>query len=177
MVAALREELTGGVPAPGDPGCDEDRTVFDAMIDRRPAVIARCARGRRGAGRALRQGAGPARVPGALPGRTVGVRPFGVREDADDDERRIGWVRDVRADVRPWGTGAVCLDSVGDEGADRVEAGLGGENTRRPAEPKRRYAPDHVFRFDHGIRPAPGARAPHAGRGVRHRLARVPSGP
>jgi hypothetical protein len=42
-MAALREELTGEVFAPGDPGYDEARTVHNAMIDRRPAVIARCA--------------------------------------------------------------------------------------------------------------------------------------
>jgi hypothetical protein len=42
-VAALREELTGPVFTPDSPGYDEARTVHNAMIDRRPAVIARCA--------------------------------------------------------------------------------------------------------------------------------------
>ncbi|MET7276331.1 FAD-binding oxidoreductase [Streptomyces flaveolus] len=82
------------------------------------------------------------------------VHPFGVWEDPDDDERGVRWVRDVRADVRPWSTGAVYLNFIGDEGADRVVAGLGTENTRRLAELKRRYDPDNVFRFNHNISPA-----------------------
>jgi hypothetical protein len=57
-------------------------------------------------------------------------------------------VRDVGADVRPWSTGAVCLNFIGDEGTERVVAGLGVENTRRLAELKPRYDPDNVFRFN-----------------------------
>ena len=41
-VDELREVLTGELLVPDDPGYDEARTVFNAMIDRRPAVIARC---------------------------------------------------------------------------------------------------------------------------------------
>lgn len=82
------------------------------------------------------------------------VHPYGMWEDPADDERCVRWVRDVRADVRPWSTGAVYLNFIGDEGADRVVAGLGAENTRRLAELKRRYDPDNVFRFNHNIRPA-----------------------
>ncbi|MEU0428792.1 FAD-binding oxidoreductase [Streptomyces canus] len=82
------------------------------------------------------------------------VHPFGIWEDPADDERCVQWVRDVRAEVRPWSTGAVYLNFIGDEGADRVVAGVGTENTRRLSEVKRRYDPDNVFRFNHNITPA-----------------------
>lgn len=82
------------------------------------------------------------------------VHPFGIWEDPADDERSIRWVRDVREDARPWSTGDVYLNFIGDEGPERVIAGLGGDNARRLAELKRRYDPDNVFRFNHNIRPA-----------------------
>lgn len=40
---ALREVFAGEVLVPGHPGYDEARHVFNGMIDRHPAVIARCA--------------------------------------------------------------------------------------------------------------------------------------
>jgi FAD/FMN-containing dehydrogenase len=38
----LRRSLAGAVLAPGDPGYDSARRCFNALIDRRPGVIARC---------------------------------------------------------------------------------------------------------------------------------------
>ncbi|WP_327120044.1 FAD-binding oxidoreductase [Streptomyces sp. NBC_01341] len=42
-LTALRSGFAGEVHAPGDPGYDGARTVFNSMIDRRPAVVAQCA--------------------------------------------------------------------------------------------------------------------------------------
>jgi FAD/FMN-containing dehydrogenase len=97
---------------------------------------------------------GPGEYPVPYRDAPWAVHPFGIWENPADDERCVRWVRDVRADVRPWSTGAVYLNFIGDEGTDRVVAGLGTENTRRLAELKRRYDPDNVFRFNHNITPA-----------------------
>ncbi|GLX40935.1 FAD-binding protein [Streptomyces lavendulae] len=82
------------------------------------------------------------------------VHPFAIWEDPADDERCRQWVKEVRAGVAPWSSGAVYLNFTGDEGEERVAAGLGTENLRRLGAVKRHYDPDNVFRFNHNIRPA-----------------------
>ena len=39
---ALKMRLRGPLLLPGDSGYEESRTVWNAMIDRRPAIVARC---------------------------------------------------------------------------------------------------------------------------------------
>ncbi|HMQ51001.1 MAG TPA: FAD-dependent oxidoreductase, partial [Anaerolineae bacterium] len=41
-IADLRNRLHGVLLQPGDPGYDEARQLFNAMIDKRPALMARC---------------------------------------------------------------------------------------------------------------------------------------
>ena len=41
-VAALRGKLRGVVALPGEDGYDAARTIWNAMVDRRPALVARC---------------------------------------------------------------------------------------------------------------------------------------
>ena len=42
LIQGLRGGLRGPVQLAGDPGYDETRAIWNAMIDRRPAIIARC---------------------------------------------------------------------------------------------------------------------------------------
>ena len=42
-IDALRASLRGSVCLPGEPGYDEARTIWNAMIDRRPGAVVRCA--------------------------------------------------------------------------------------------------------------------------------------
>lgn len=98
---------------------------------------------------------GPAEFPVPYRDSAWVAHPFGIWEEPVDDERCIQWVRDMRADIRPWSTGATYLNFIGEEGTDRVVAGLGAENTRRLARVKAAYDPDNVFRFNHNIPPDP----------------------
>jgi FAD/FMN-containing dehydrogenase len=43
VIDGFRSQLRGGLCLPGEPGYDESRTIWNAMIDRRPAAIARAA--------------------------------------------------------------------------------------------------------------------------------------
>ncbi|QNS07050.1 FAD-binding oxidoreductase [Streptomyces xanthii] len=96
---------------------------------------------------------GPSEFPVPYRDAPWGMHPFAAWEDPADDEHNIQWVKDVRAAARPWATGDVYLNFIGDEGEERVVAGLGAENTRRLSALKREYDPDNVFRFNHNIKP------------------------
>ncbi|MFF5992999.1 FAD-binding oxidoreductase [Prauserella flavalba] len=82
------------------------------------------------------------------------VHPLGLWEDPADDDRVIGWARDVRAAMRPWSSGDVYLNFIGDEGTDRVVAGYGEENYRKLARIKAEFDPENIFNRWHNIHPA-----------------------
>jgi FAD/FMN-containing dehydrogenase len=81
------------------------------------------------------------------------VHPFGLWTDPADDERGIRWTHDLRADVHQWASGAVYLNFIGDEGTERVVAGLGQDNYDRLATIKAEWDPDNVFHLNHNIVP------------------------
>ncbi|WP_328679505.1 FAD-binding oxidoreductase [Streptomyces sp. NBC_00322] len=97
---------------------------------------------------------GPADYP--VPWREApwAVHPFGIWESPDDDERAKQWVRDVRADVKPWSLSATYLNFIGNEGQERVVAAYGEDNYKRLAAVKAEYDPENVFRLNHNIKPA-----------------------
>ncbi|MHB8695548.1 MAG: FAD-binding oxidoreductase, partial [Solirubrobacteraceae bacterium] len=82
------------------------------------------------------------------------VHPFGAWEYPADDERGIAWARALCADMKPFATGDVYLNFIGDEGQDRVIAGFGAENYERLAAIKAKYDPENVFKLNHNIKPA-----------------------
>lgn len=85
------------------------------------------------------------------------VLAFGMWADPEDDGRGRGWAHGMRDRMRPWATGDVYLNFIGDEGRDRVVAGFGPATYERLVQVKRRYDPDNVFHRNHNIDPADGA--------------------
>lgn len=80
--------------------------------------------------------------------------PISIWEGPADDEANIQWVRNFWTAMRPFSTGGVYVNNLGDEGEDRVRAAYG-DNYRRMVALKNKYDPMNVFRLNQNIRPAP----------------------
>jgi FAD/FMN-containing dehydrogenase len=59
--------------------------------------------------------------------------------------------------MKPFATGAVYLNFIGDEGEDRIVAGYGEDNYARLAAVKAEFDPDNVFHLHHNIKPLAAA--------------------
>lgn len=81
------------------------------------------------------------------------VLPFCLWESPEDDERCIAWGRGLRDAMRPFATGGVYLNFIGDEGQDRVLAGYGRKNYERLVAIKTEWDPDNIFRGNQNIKP------------------------
>jgi FAD/FMN-containing dehydrogenase/pimeloyl-ACP methyl ester carboxylesterase len=108
----------------------------------------------------LLPGGGAAEVPA---GSTVlaqsGNPPFNVHvisqwSDAADDEANIAWTRELRAAMKPFSTGRVYVNFIGDEGRDGVVASFGRDGYARMQALKDRYDPGNLFRSNQNIPPA-----------------------
>ena len=76
-----------------------------------------------------------------------------VWEDPAEAEANIAQTRNLADAMKPWATGMVYLNYIGDEGPGRVEAAFGPERYARLQELKRVWDPDNVFRHNQNIRP------------------------
>lgn len=79
--------------------------------------------------------------------------PIAIREHPADDARNIAWSRGVWEAMRPFATGGVYVNNLGEEGDERVRAAYGA-NYARLAALKAIYDPANVFRLNQNIRPA-----------------------
>ena len=107
-VEAFAARISGGVLAPGDAGYDDARKVWNGIVDRRPALIARCLNDERRAAPAVRFAAEQRML--------LSVRGGG--HHIAGNARRRG-----RPDDRP----------VGDEARSSVDAGAGAPRGSAPA--------------------------------------------
>jgi len=78
--------------------------------------------------------------------------PIAIWDNPADDEANIGWARHLWNAVRPFSTGGVYANNLGDEGDERVRDAYGA-NYARLAAIKKQYDPTNFFRLNQNIRP------------------------
>lgn len=79
--------------------------------------------------------------------------PISIWDNPADDEAHIRWARDLWDAMRPFSTGGVYANNLGEEGMDRVQAAYG-MNYPRLVALKNKYDPTNFFRLNQNIRPA-----------------------
>ena len=79
--------------------------------------------------------------------------PAAIWEDPAEDERHIAWARAFWEAMRPFATGGVYANNLGEEGDERVRSAYGA-NYARLAALKAKYDPANLFRLNQNIRPA-----------------------
>ena len=79
--------------------------------------------------------------------------PLAIWDDPADDDKHREWARGLWEAVRPYSTGGVYANNLGEEGAQRTRAAYGVNHSRLVAV-KRQYDPDNAFRLNQNIDPA-----------------------
>jgi len=77
---------------------------------------------------------------------------YGVWADAKDNDVNLRWVEEFWKDVRPFLSGRVYVNYLGQEGADRVREAYG-PNYERLATLKEKYDPTNFFHLNQNIPP------------------------
>lgn len=75
-------------------------------------------------------------------------------QEPADDAANIAWTRQLSAAIRPYTTGRVYVNFIGDEGRDRVVASFGAEAYARLQAIKHRYDPHNLFASNQNIEPS-----------------------
>src|SRR5262249_3492242 len=72
--------------------------------------------------------------------------PISISEDTEADETNIAWSRRFWEAMRPFATGGVYVNNLGDEGEQRIRDAYGA-NYARLAAVKAKYDPRNLFRL------------------------------
>jgi FAD/FMN-containing dehydrogenase len=103
-------------------------------------------------------GGAVARVPEEATAFGERQAPFNIHylsmwPDPADTDANIAHTRKLAAAMKPWTTGAVYLNFIGDEGRERVESAFGEATLTRLRAIKAQWDPDNVFRHNQNIAP------------------------
>jgi FAD/FMN-containing dehydrogenase len=79
--------------------------------------------------------------------------PISIWDNPAEDATRIRWARELWEAMRPFSTGGVYANNLGEEGTERIEAAYG-ENYARLLALKNKYDPSNFFRLNQNIKPA-----------------------
>ena len=71
-----------------------------------------------------------------------------------DTDKNVAYTRELSGAMKPWSTGRVYLNFLGDEGQERVESGFGPEKYARLRALKATWDPTNLFRHNQNIPPA-----------------------
>jgi FAD/FMN-containing dehydrogenase len=145
-LADLARHFRGALIRPGDPPYDAARRIWNGAIDRHPGLVARCT----GAAD-VRAAVRFARERDLL----VAVRGGGhnVAGTAVCDGGVVIDLAPMWEAVRPYSTGRVYVNFLGEEGQDRMRAAYGEVKYERLRAVKRTYDPANFFRLNQNIRP------------------------
>jgi FAD/FMN-containing dehydrogenase len=75
-------------------------------------------------------------------------------DDPGDDDRQLGWARDLFAAMDPYISGQAYVNYLGAGEADRVRAAYGATKYARLVALKDRYDPHNLFRLNQNIPPS-----------------------
>jgi Berberine and berberine like len=100
-----------------------------------------------------------ARVPEDATAFGQRTAPFNMHylsmwEDPADDDANIAYTKKIAGAMKPWTSGRVYLNYIGDEGAERVESSFGAEKYARLQELKTKWDPNNLFSHNQNIKPA-----------------------
>jgi FAD/FMN-containing dehydrogenase len=104
-------------------------------------------------------GGAPARVSDDATAFTQRQAPWNIHYltmwfDPADDEKNIAFTKGVAGAMKPWATGRVYLNYIGDEGQARIEDSFGAATMGRLRAAKAKWDPDNLFSHNQNIRPA-----------------------
>ena len=74
-------------------------------------------------------------------------------ENTLESDKHIQWTRDFEAAMRPFSTGGVYVNFLGEEGEDRVKAAYGPAKYDKLVTLKNRYDPTNFFHLNQNIKP------------------------